>query len=62
MCICILKLPDANITKRTLKNCWQGNKDGGGLMYNDGEGNLIIEKGFFGFRRIYKRIRYVEKT
>lgn len=61
ICIAILKLPDANITKRVLKNCWQGNKDGGGLMYVDDENHLIIEKGFFGFRRIYRRIRYVER-
>lgn len=62
MCIALIKLSDATITKRTLKNCWQGNKDGGGLMYVDDDNHLIIEKGFFGFRRIYKRIRYVERT
>lgn len=62
MCIAILKLPEGTITKRTLKNCWQSNKDGGGLMFVNDKKELIIEKGFFGFRKIYKRFREVERV
>lgn len=62
MCIILLKLPKGNVTKRTLKNCWQGNKDGGGLMFVNDDKELIIEKGFFGFRKIYRRFREVERT
>ena len=59
--ICIIAVVPAGqtITRRTLKNCFTGNSDGAGIMWAYG-GRLWIEKGFFGFRKFYKRFRQLE--
>lgn len=57
MCIIIVKPIDKTIIRRRLRNCFTNNSDGAGMMYVDSSGRLMIEKGFFGFRKFYKRFR-----
>jgi hypothetical protein len=57
MCIVVIKksgiLPP---TKKTLRNCFDANPDGAGLMYNY-KGRVIIDKGFFSFKSYWKRLQ-----
>ena len=61
MCIIAVKPANKTITRRTLKNCFISNSDGAGIMWAN-ENKLWIEKGFFGFRKFYKRFRELELT
>jgi hypothetical protein len=61
MCVALLKLPDGVVTRRQLRNCYQNNPDGAGLMYV-ADGKLNVDKGYFGFRKFYKRFRILERA
>jgi len=56
MCVIVYKPKKADVTKKTLKQCWNDNPDSGGFMfaYN---GKLNIVKGFVSFKKFYKRYR-----
>ncbi|MGL4949443.1 MAG: hypothetical protein ACRC5M_03590 [Anaeroplasmataceae bacterium] len=46
MCIAIVKPVGVKMpSKEILRNCWENNSDGGGIMYTD-RGNIVIKKGF----------------
>ena len=53
MCIAILKKNGHEISKQTLKNCFDSNPDGAGFMFAD-NGSLFIHKGFMNFDTFYK--------
>ena len=59
ICLAILKLPKRHITKRQLHTAWKTNDDGAGFMYNQ-HGKLIIDKGYFTFKKFYKSLRNAE--
>lgn len=61
MCVILYKPAGVSVTRKTLKQCWTGNKDGGGFMWA-WDGILFIEKGYFGFRKFYKAFRNNERT
>lgn len=57
MCIIMVKpknvpLPD----KKTFKICYENNSDGCGYMYVD-NGEVVIRKGFMGYKNMYKEIK-----
>jgi len=54
MCIAIYKPAGKHLTRRTLKNCWDNNNDGGGFMYVE-EGRIIIRKEMDNFRDFWKK-------
>ena len=57
MCIAIVKPIGAEIpSKKILRDCWDNNPDGAGLMYNDGQG-VVIHKGFTKFKGFYKYLQ-----
>jgi len=60
MCVIVYKPKKANITKRTLKQCWNANSDSAGFMFSTNN-NLIIYKGFTAFKSFYKDYRKQEK-
>ena len=54
MCIIINKIRGLEKpSKETLKNCWDSNPDGAGVMWNE-EGKVHIRKGFMDFDSFYK--------
>jgi len=59
MCVIIYKPEDKILTKRNLKQNWKANPDGGGFMYAENS-QVIIEKGFMGFRSFWKRYNQVQ--
>jgi hypothetical protein len=53
MCI-IAAIPQGKqISKATLKRCWENNQHGGGFMYSDGK-KIIIYKELTSFKRYYR--------
>ena len=49
MCIIVAKKKGLELpTKEILRNCFNYNSDGAGLMFNDGK-QVFIEKGFMDF-------------
>lgn len=60
MCVILYKPANISVTRKTLKQCWNANKDGGGFMWA-WDGILFIEKGYFGFRKFYKAFRTNER-
>ena len=56
MCIIVAKKRGLQLPgKETLRNCFNYNSDGAGLMYNYG-GEVYIEKGFMDFNSFYNRL------
>lgn len=59
MCIIVCKKKDGKLPKKEyLKNCFDNNDDGSGLMYVkkiNGEDKVVIEKGFMTWDAFYKR-------
>ncbi len=53
MCIIAAIPAGQNVTKETLKKCWENNPHGGGFMYNDGR-KVITFKEMFSFKRYWK--------
>jgi len=60
MCIIMLKPPKQTITRRHLRKAFDVNSNGAGFMY-DTEGKVVIDKGYFGFRKFYKSLRDAER-
>lgn len=60
MCLMIVKKPTGTLLKRNLKEAFRCNDDGAGFMYNH-DGKVVIDKGYFGFRRLYKAFRAAER-
>lgn len=61
MCIIVSKKKGINLPgKDILKNCFDYNSDGSGLMFNDGT-NVYIEKGFMTFNDFYNRLMELDK-
>ncbi|MDE1816698.1 MAG: hypothetical protein KGI11_09095 [Thaumarchaeota archaeon] len=62
MCVAVLKPEGLTISESILKNCFEANPDGAGLMYAD-RGQLHIEKGFFKFEEFLDRVNeHQDKT
>lgn len=61
MCVAIYKPKNVILVKRVLKNCFENNPDGAGFAYPDEKGKqIVIERGFFGFRKFWRRYRTVQ--
>lgn len=55
MCIAIYKPENIYVKKHTLQTCFNNHPDGAGFMvFDHKEGRLIVEKGFFSFRKFWK--------
>lgn len=58
MCIIVVKKKGVDVPDyQTLKNCWDNNPDGAGLMYVTSKKKVKIEKGFMSFDKFYNRIK-----
>ena len=61
MCIIVAKKKGLELpTKEILKNCFNYNSDGAGIMFNDGN-QVFIEKGFMDFNSFYSRLEALDK-
>ena len=60
ICVIIFKQKEKNVTRRTLKSCYDCNPDGAGFMFAHKE-RLHVLKGFNGFRHFYKTYRKYER-
>ena len=60
MCIAILKPKDKTISKETLQECCNNNKDGMGFAYTDG--NTVYINKYMNFDDFYKDYKEVETT
>ena len=61
MCIIVAKRKGLELpTKEILKNCFNYNSDGAGIMFNDGN-QVFIEKGFMDFNSFYSRLEALDK-
>ena len=61
MCIIVAKRKGLELpTKEILKNCFDYNRDGAGIMFNDGK-QVFIEKGFMDFNSFYSRLMEIDK-
>lgn len=61
MCIIVAKKKGIELpTKEILKNCFNYNSDGAGIMFNDGK-QVFIEKGFMDFNSFYSRLEALDK-
>jgi hypothetical protein len=56
MCIIAYKKSDVDISKKTLRNCWDNNSDGAGYMFADKK-KLRIRKGLMSWRRFWRAYR-----
>ena len=61
MCIIVSKKKGVELpTKEILRNCFNYNSDGAGIMFNDGK-QVFIEKGFMDFNSFYSRLMEIDK-
>ena len=61
MCIIVAKRKGIELpTKEILRNCFNYNSDGAGIMFNDGN-QVFIEKGFMDFNSFYSRLEALDK-
>ena len=61
MCIIVAKRKGIELpTKEILKNCFNYNSEGAGIMFNDGN-QVFIEKGFMDFNSFYSRLEALDK-
>lgn len=61
MCVIVVKPMNETVTRRTLKNCWENNSDGGGFVYATPEEEIVISKGYWTFRKFYRAFRLAER-
>jgi len=62
MCIIAYKPKGATLTKSVLKNCYKNNGDGCGIAWPDDKGeSIIVERGLFGFRKLWNIYREIPK-
>ena len=61
MCIIVAKNKGVELpTKKTLKQCFERNKDGAGIMYVK-DNKVIIEKGLMTFQEFYQKLRSIKR-
>lgn len=53
MCIAILNTKGTTLKKDLLRNCWENNGDGAGMLYIDNEDNLCVIKEMSNFNNFY---------
>lgn len=61
MCIAIVKKPGGVITDEQLQQCHLSNSDGAGFAYVKGDGEVVVEKGFFDPQKMIEAVRAAEK-
>lgn len=62
MCIIVVKPAGVEFpTWKTLKNCFDANPDGAGFMYNNGNGDVSIEKGFMTWSAFRKAVKLLKR-
>ena len=55
MCIAILNTKQTTLKKQLLKNCWENNGDGAGLLYINNDNKLEVFKEMKDFNRFYDK-------
>ncbi|NDB86247.1 MAG: hypothetical protein EB127_26655, partial [Alphaproteobacteria bacterium] len=53
MCIIVAIPQGKQVTKQTLKRCWDNNPHGGGFMYSNGN-KVIVNKEMVSFKKYWK--------
>ena len=61
MCVIVYKPAGIKIKTKTLKLCWEKNKDGGGLMFPKGD-RLVVIKGIMKWEEYRAKITKINKT
>ncbi len=61
MCVIVYKPAGTTITRRMLKACYETNDDGAGMAFAVNN-RLYVSRGYFGFRRLYRYFRKIERT
>jgi hypothetical protein len=62
MCIAILNSPNVTFTQELIRNCWNNNKDGGGMIWTDVKSNqLYIHKEVQSFQNFYNKYLEIRK-
>ena len=62
MCVIVAKKRGIELpSKKTLKDCFETNPDGAGLMYVNENKKIVIEKGFMTFEAFYKKLTELNK-
>ncbi len=62
MCVIVVKKMGVELpSKKTLKDCFETNPDGAGLMYVNENKKIVIEKGFMTFEAFYKKLTELNK-
>lgn len=61
MCIAILNTKKHTISKKHLRNCWENNGDGAGILYINGENKLDVFKEMNSFATFYKMYSYIKQ-
>ena len=62
MCVIVAKKRGIELpSKKTLKDCFETNPDGAGLMYVNENKKIVIEKGFMTFEAFYKKLTELDK-
>lgn len=59
MCIIAIQPLGVKINKQTLKNCWQSNNDGAGLMYIE-NGKIVVKRELESFDKFMKLKKYAD--
>lgn len=63
MCIAILNSPNITLPKSLIKNSWDNNSDGGGIMWVDTEKNILhIHKEVYSFEAFYNKYVEIRKS
>lgn len=57
MCVIVYKPKGVVLEESVLRQCFTSNNDGGGFAYTTPEGGVIVEKGFFAFKPMYKKLQ-----
>jgi hypothetical protein len=60
MCIIAIQPMGVKIKESTLKNCWDANKDGAGIMYVE-NGKIIVNKEMHSFSEFMKLKKHADK-
>jgi len=55
MCIAILNTKQTTLKKQLLKNCWENNGDGAGMLYIDNDNQLKVFKEMKNFNTFYNK-------
>lgn len=61
MCIAILNTKGTTLKKKTLRNCWENNGDGAGILYINNDNKLETFKELKDFSNFYKNYSRIKK-